>query len=390
MLLSLKDGRHVLMELCTKIGLSILRYKFLPIPQDLGSPLAKERPLRSASQCDVKRQPVQSQGETVWLPWLAKKNSKNRQAASKAHKSDSAVKTNVFPDRIPQEVLDGILIHLHTSDIRNLAASCKNLHEGVLPTLYHHRTEPALLYAARNGRVETLKRVKALYPTQGLDLMSFDIIPGGPGSLDMWPQDLPPRTTPLILSIVHGHPTMAKALLEAGADKVMQGGSQVFLPSGRLLRPIEWLLEQMHKTTCASTQKQWKAVLEIILPVSFVYPDSGQRRQLSPLGQSIHPNIPVEITRMLIKKGNLGKEHMFAPFQYELNNKKTMSAYALAKQERDQEDPNSSGGYGRARLAMLRRIVYKKGTSRRREETEVATPIRIGSYTWLEMGLPAQ
>ncbi|KAK7955889.1 uncharacterized protein PG986_005111 [Apiospora aurea] len=180
----------------------------------------------------------------------------------------------------------------------------------------------------------------------------------------MWPQDLPPRTTPLILSIVHGHPTMATALLEAGADKIMQGGLQVFLPSGRLLCPIHWLLEQMRKTTSASTQKQWKAVLEIILPVSPVYPDSGQRRRLSPLCQSIHPHIPVEITRMLIKQGSLGKEHMFAPFQYELNNKKTMSAYGLAKQERDQEDPNSYGGYGRARLAMLRRIVYKKNAPR--------------------------
>ncbi|KAK7955890.1 uncharacterized protein PG986_005112 [Apiospora aurea] len=70
-------------------------------------------------------------------------SSKNRQvAASEADKSGSAAKVNVFPDRIPQEVLDGILAHLRARDMCNLAASCKNLHEGVLPALYHHRTEP--------------------------------------------------------------------------------------------------------------------------------------------------------------------------------------------------------------------------------------------------------
>ncbi|KAK8052488.1 hypothetical protein PG993_003873 [Apiospora rasikravindrae] len=293
----------------------------------------------------------------------ANSNTENPQAASEADKTGSVVQANVFPHRVPQEVLDGILIHLRARDIRSLAVSCKNLHEGVLPALYYRRTESALLYAARNGRVETLHRVRELYPEDGLDLCSFDIIPGGPGSSPwfFWPQKLPPRTTPLILAIVHGHPTMAKALLEAGADKVIQGGSQVFLPSGRLLFPIDWLLEQMRKTFITAKQKQWKQVLEIILDESPVCPEPGRRRQLSALGQSCHPNIPVEITRMLIKSGNLGKEHIVSPFQYDLNSKKTMSALALAKQERDDDALSSSSGYGRARLAMFRRIIYKKG-----------------------------
>lgn len=183
-----------------------------------------------------------------------------------------------------------------------------------------------------------------------VDTNPYDTENGTSGiSFVVWPMQLPPRTSQLIIFINHGHPHMAKALIEAGADN-RPGGSSIVMSSGKQLEPIHWLLNQMPK-------KQWKQVLGMILDIDATACPEPGKRQYSVLAQSIRRQIPLDVTSMLIKRGNLNKKHMLGSYQYELNVKKMMSPSSLAKQERDQDDPSSTGGCGRARLAMIRKVV---------------------------------
>ncbi|KAK8010169.1 hypothetical protein PG990_009134 [Apiospora arundinis] len=276
----------------------------------------------------------------------------------------SSIQNNVFPCNVAQELLDKITDYLEISDLRSLALTCKNLYDGVIATLYtrdKHNNAKALFFAARHGRVEVLNQVVKHNALALLDYQAFDIIPGGLGSYFIsWPDPYPPCSAPLVRSIVNGHPTVAKMLLELGAKNI-EGGSEALLPSGKLLMPVNWVLYQMTQTTTGKVQKQWEQVLKLLLekggPAS---PDIGRKRLMSALVQSVDHRIPVEVTAMLIKDGELDKKDLFASFQYQLGSKKVMSAYNRAKQERDNADPSSNLGRARARLAILRRVIYSE------------------------------
>ncbi|KAK8033629.1 hypothetical protein PG991_003027 [Apiospora marii] len=293
-------------------------------------------------------------------------NTESSQIARRVDDSGSSVQSGIFPDKVPQEVLEKILYYLHLYDFRNLAMTCKNLYEGLLPTLYCQQTHTmALAYAARYGRIETLRRMQKITPNLKVDNDPYDTDTGKRTTYFIsWPPKFPPRTTELIMSITHGHPNMAKALIEAGADN-RPGGHNVFVGESPQLAPIHWLMDQMFRTKEADMMKQWKQVLEALLDndaEACPDPDHPGRRRLSALAQSIHCRLPLDVTTMLIKKGNLSKKHMVANSQYLVNFKKTMSPLNLAKHERDQNknNPSSTGGYGRARLAMIRKVIYQK------------------------------
>lgn len=298
---------------------------------------------------------------------MATNNNKNCHIVSKVNNNGSSTKDNIFPTRVPQEVLNNILRSgLHLSDFRNLALTCKNIYEGIIPALYNRSTQMmALVHAARHGRVETLERMLQIEPNMRVDNDPYDTDTGKSCTVFIsWPIQLPPKTTELIISINHRQPVMAKALIEAGADNRPGGWSHLVHPSPQLA-PIHWLMERMAETTDAETMKQWKEVLAALLDIDAVAcpdPDHPGRRQLSALAQSIHRRLPLDVTSMLIKKGNLGKKHMVSNSRYMLFGKKTMSPLNLAKQERDliKDHPDLTGGNGRARLAMIRKVIYQK------------------------------
>ncbi|KAK7926795.1 hypothetical protein PG985_003793 [Apiospora marii] len=294
-------------------------------------------------------------------------NPESCQVARQVGDSGSSVEGGIFPHKVPQEVLDKILYYLCLYDFRNLAVTCKNLYEGLLPALYCEQTHTrALVYAARYGRIETLRRMQKIQPNLEVNTDPYDTITGGPTTYFLsWPPKFPPRTTELVISITHGHPNMAKALIEAGADN-RPGGYNVFVCESPQLAPIHWLMDQMFNTTEADKMKQWKQVLEALLDndaEACPDPDYPGKRRLSALAQSIHLRLPLDVTSMLIKKGNLCKKHMVSNSKYGFFGKKTLSPLNLAKNERDLDDRSSStSGHGRARLAMIRKVIYRKGT----------------------------
>ncbi|KAK6853736.1 hypothetical protein PG995_010548 [Apiospora arundinis] len=271
----------------------------------------------------------------------------------------------VFPCNFPQEMLDRITEHLEIPELRSLALTCKNLHAGVVHALYdrdNRDNAKALFFAARHGRLDILRQVVKHDALHLLNYAAFDIIPGGPGSRFIsWPDLYPPRSTPLVRAIASGHPIVAKMLLELGAEN-KEGGSQGLAPSGKLLKPANWVLYQMTRTTDGKIQKQWEEVLKLLLQRgASASPQPGRKKLMSALVQSIDSRIPVGVTSMLITEGDLEKKDLFASFQYELGSKKIMSAYGRAKQERDNADPSKNLGRARARLSILRKIIYNDG-----------------------------
>ncbi|KAK8128754.1 hypothetical protein PG984_009862 [Apiospora sp. TS-2023a] len=294
-------------------------------------------------------------------------NTESCQIAAQVNDSGSSTELSIFPHKIPQEVLDKILWYLHLYDFLNMAVTCKNLYEGLLPALYNEHTHTrALVYAARHGRIETFERMQKETPNMMVDTHPYDTETGSSGITFFisWPIKLPPKTSELIMSITNGHPHMAKALIEAGAES-RHGACQALVPSGKELSPLCWLIHQMAKTTDADTMKKWKEIMVMLLDIgadACPCPE-WEKRRFSALAQSIHSRLPLEITSMLIKRGKLTKEHMLAPYQYQLNNKKSLSPLTMAKQERDQDrdDPSSSGGYGRARVRMIQKVIYQNG-----------------------------
>lgn len=287
-------------------------------------------------------------------------NSKHK----KSHEMDLDLRTaqaNLFPNSIPQEVLDAIVHYLGFGDMRSLALACKNLHKGVIPKLYEREGADAraLQHAARRGLVSTVSRVlentrkpHSLVVNRLIRDRKPDYIPEGP--------ELPPWTTFLALALANGHAIVAKKLLNAGADANKEGSAWTVLKTKKQLRPTNWVLDHMSKSNDRNKQKPWVHIFLLLLQRgASVYP--SHPNDISALGQTIHSNIPLEATRLLIQHGKLGKDHMNKRYMYKLGHFVMRSALSLAYDE--QYAVCGSGvPTGRARLAMIQEAMKRKGT----------------------------
>ncbi|KAK8137071.1 hypothetical protein PG984_005011 [Apiospora sp. TS-2023a] len=270
--------------------------------------------------------------------------------------------TEIFPYSIPQEVLDAIVHYLGFRDMHHLSLACKNLNEGVIPKLYERdgADSRVLQYAARRGRVGTVRRVlKFTRHRPGL-VVNRLIRDRAPDYIPDEPEWKPPLTTFLALALAHGHAAVARKLLEAGADGEKEGSAWIVLKTRKPLRPINWVLDHMSKTGDLEKQKPWIHIFVFLLKHgASVYPTNNN--DISALGQSIHRNIPLEATRLLIQHGKLGKEHMSKRYMYQLGEFGMQSALTLAYRE---EHAVSSSGVriGQKRLAMIQDAMERKGT----------------------------
>ncbi|KAK8060648.1 hypothetical protein PG996_010578 [Apiospora saccharicola] len=123
-------------------------------------------------------------------------NNESCEIAAQVNDSGSSTELSIFPHKIPQEVLDKILWYLHLYDFRNMAVTCKNLYEGLLPALYNEHTHTrALVYAARHGQMETLERMQKETPNMMVDTHPYDTETGSSGITFFitWPPSSRPR-----------------------------------------------------------------------------------------------------------------------------------------------------------------------------------------------------
>ncbi|KAK6853735.1 hypothetical protein PG995_010547 [Apiospora arundinis] len=248
------------------------------------------------------------------------------------------VQDNIFLCSIPQELLDTIVQYLQIGHMRNLALTCKNLHKGVIPSLYDPDEDLnvalALQHAACQGNFDTLDRLLEFARDNHSEVVNRAALDDGPGfpfGLTQGPL-MWLSTTPLVLAVTSGQPAMAKKLLDTGADANGNGSARTVLSTGKQLRPINWVLDQMTKVTDANMQQQWKEILELLLQKgASVYPSTPI--EISAIGQSIHHKIPLDITRILVDHCKPDHDQLKARFMYELGNAEKLSAHVLAVRE---------------------------------------------------------
>ncbi|KAK8105216.1 hypothetical protein PG999_008575 [Apiospora kogelbergensis] len=261
--------------------------------------------------------------------------------------------------RIPQEVLDNITDRLQISEMRNLALTCKHMHDGIMHKMWDVDNKHdcnALFYSAQHGRVEILKQVIERRALRRLDCPSDEYM--RTNALYRYTP-----SNPLVRALVCGHPVVAKMLLEVGAENtelthLLSTGSR------EGIMPINLVLDQMTRTPADDKiQQQWKKVLELLLlrggpacPSPF-----PAKRMVSALCQSIHPLISPEITSILIEQGQVREPHLITAFKFSLDHYEMKSAMTLAMEDVARSDPSSEFGRDtRARFEILRAIFVRK------------------------------
>lgn len=127
--------------------------------------------------------------------------------------------------------------------------------------------------------------------------------------------------------------------------------------------PMNWVMHHMTQTTDNSVHEQWKEVLELLIRAGGSACPRPGLKMMSAIGQFIHPNIPDEITSLLIEQGRLDKVDVIAEFKYKWNSKKKVLALDRAERKAASEDVNLDLGRGWVRLAMQLQVIVRDGKS---------------------------